>query len=172
MACSLCSCGASHRRFSAASVREPCWGGEQRQRSEPRAGQAAAPRLKHRSASGTPAHARGSGVPGRVRWGKRCQPVLGKARHLKGLCLSWAAFARLRWRKHSPFCLLLSAVWCSGPCTGSGVREMGKASPAALPAAASLVLLPRVGCCLLSRPGWRVVPGDRLLCKRATQLAG
>lgn len=27
MACSLCSCGASHRRFSAASVQEPCWGG-------------------------------------------------------------------------------------------------------------------------------------------------
>lgn len=24
MACSLCSCGASHRRFSAASVQEPC----------------------------------------------------------------------------------------------------------------------------------------------------
>lgn len=178
MACSICSCGASHRRFSTASVREPCWGGGAKGSvEEPHTGQAAAPCWKHRSASGSPCLCEGEQGPGAGEMGKAPSACTGeevsKERCLKGLCLSWGSLCQAEERTLSTFCPLLLVARCLGPRADSRGREMWTGSPAPLPVAA---------CASSVTPGTMLPPGQtwpasrvwglRLLCKRATQLAG
>lgn len=166
MACSLCSCRASHRCFSAASVQEPCWGGgSKRQHEEPHAGQAAAPRLKHRSASGRPCPYKGERGPGVREMGKVLLACAGegagKEWHLKGLCLSWAAFARLSQRRHPlPSARCFWPLGALVPAQAQGAVKWGKALPLPSLCRPALALLPQVGCCFLSGLGWQAVPGD------------
>lgn len=139
--------------------------GSERQREEPREGQAAAPRLKHRSASGSPCPCKGKWGPRMGEMGKALSACAGeghsKERRLKGLCLSWAAFARLSQSRHplpSAHCFRLLGAWV--PAQAQGAEEWGKPLPLPSLRQPALVLLPLVGCCLLSRPGWRAMPGD------------
>lgn len=99
-----------------------------------------------------------------VRWGKRCQLAIGrvsKERCMEGLCLSWAAFARLSQRGHalpSAHCFRLLGAWV--PAQAQGAKKWGKALLLPSLWQPALAPLPWVGCCLLGRPGWQAVSGD------------
>lgn len=166
MACSLCSCGASHSRFSDASVSAPCWGVGAKGITEVlREGQAAAPL----SLPGTDALGGLPSMQGRAELQGSAGEGAGKERCVKGQWGSATPGYTLPGLSGEDALSLLSAPWCFGPVAGLGSREMGK-PPSSLrwPVLAPLAY---IGCCLLGRPGspaW----GLKLLCKRATQLAG
>lgn len=116
--------------------------GSERQCKEPHVGQA---HLKHCSALGSPCLCKGEQDPRTGEVGKALLACAGegagKERCLKGLCFSCAAFARLGQRRHplpSANCFHLPSLQ----------------QPVLVP------LLSWVGCCPLSGPGWRAVPGD------------
>lgn len=174
MACSLCSCGASHRCFSAASVQEPCRGGGVKDTVRKlRQG-----RLQLFTRSTTPlwkpsALARGSKFLGQVRWRKCCWLVLGE--NWQGdLVPLLVSLKPLIQRRHSfPSAhrfWLHDALWSLHRLRG---RQMGKGSPAALPVSACVN--PVAPSRML--PPWQTwlagcAWGLRLLCKRVAQLAG
>lgn len=121
--------------------------GNERQRKELHVGQAAAPHLKHCSALGSPCRYKGEQDPRVGEVGKALLACGGeggsKERCLKGLCLSWAAFARLGQRRHpllSASCFRLPSLW----------------QPLLVP------FLSQVGCCPLSGPGCRLCLGTEV----------
>ena len=124
--------------------------GSERQHEEPHMGQAAAPCLKHCSASGSPRLCKGEQGP---EAGEKREALsacagegAGKERCLKGLCLSWAAFARLSRRRHplaSAQCFRLLGAWV--PAQAQGAGKWGKALPLPSLCQPALAPLPRVG---------------------------
>lgn len=107
--------------------------GSERQCEEPQAGQAAAPHLKHHSASETPCPCKGAWDSGAGEMEKGLLACAGERTDKGNLCLSWAALASSS-KEDTPSLLPTTfsclVLWSLHRLRG---RQMGNGSPAALP---------------------------------------
>lgn len=99
--------------------------GSERQCEEPQAGQAAAPHLKHHSASETPCPCKGDWDSGAGEMEKGLLACAGERTDKGNLCLSWAALPSSS--REDTLSLLPTVAWCCGPCTGSRADKWRKA---------------------------------------------